>query len=138
VAKPSAQGAFNQVRKARSKRIIRTHEFLVNAYMNSPQIRQLAAFFRGVATPVRASGSPEIPARDGRPLPATRQLAQEQSVFECGLKRACISSVERGEHNIALFTLFRCDQSSCERENRGTFHQRSEHGQACVASKPQG
>jgi hypothetical protein len=46
----------------------------------------------------RECGSREIPARNRSPLPAARQLGQQQSVFECGLKRAC-----RGAHDMTLF-----------------------------------
>jgi hypothetical protein len=48
-----------------------------------------------------SSESREIPARNRCPLPAARQLAQEQLVFECGPKRAGLGSVERdGDYDL--------------------------------------
>ena len=83
----SCFGCPSQTRKARSKRIIRTHKFLMKSYINSPHSRQRAPFARYGETHSNECGSQEIPASNKRLITAARQLGQEQSVFECGPKR---------------------------------------------------
>jgi hypothetical protein len=85
-----------------------THQFLPPAYMNSPQLRQLAAVAKGIG--VKAGRRMLAGSRRALLL---RQLSQQQSVM-CGRTRASVRLVQQGKHN---FSLSRCDQSSFKRRN---------------------